>query len=348
MLRGVHEYEGHCQRVSHQHRPPPALDASPQEHRDHRGQCGVQRGNRRDQIHAGLSGVDQCAGRLQMQRSPAASRDPLNEQLRTGLASAHRAQQPAVRDVSGTSEHAARAGRATGDVGRCAARGCPRRCGRRNDVDDERGEGQRDEPPDKRCPVVSVAQPQHSGDRIGQDEKRHVDAADDDFPPRRLRHLDALLQPHGRDGAEEQPSIRLGLEMPKCWRSEQCGRPPAEVIHQQHNREWEPIAHDRKNFVPATDASGDEPGGDVEQQQFAVECEPVSQSPVGHDEGPAGDRRPPDQRQPTLVRCPSVNLFGGPDRLDRHGMEVPGAMRPSERCGLWFARQDLDFSTGRD
>jgi hypothetical protein len=260
----------------------------------------------------------------------------------------HRAQQPAVRDVCGNSEHAARAGRASGDVGRCAAGGCPRRCCRRNDVDDERGEGQRDEPPDKCCPVVPVAQPQHSGDRIGQDEKRHVDAADDHFPPRRLRHLDALLQPDGRDGAEEQPSIRLGLELPKCWRSEQCGRPPAKVVHQQHNREWEPIAQDRKSCVPATDAGGDEPGSDVEQQQFAIECESVGQSPVDHDEGPDGDRRPPDQRQSTLPRCRSVNLLGGPYWLDRHGREVPGAMRPWERRGPWFARQHLDLLTGRD
>jgi hypothetical protein len=203
VLGGVHQHEGHRQRVSHQQRTPPRLDPAPQEYRDHCGHGGMQRGNRGDQVHAGLSGVEQCSGRLQMQRSPAASRDPLDEEVGAGLAFVHGAQQPAVGDTGGTSEHAVRPGRARGDVGRGAAGGCPRRCCRQKDVDDERDERQRDEPSDKRRPVTSVAQPEHSGDDIGQHEKRHVDPADDHFPPRRLRHFDALLQPHRRDGAEE-------------------------------------------------------------------------------------------------------------------------------------------------
>lgn len=227
----------------------------------------------------------------------------------------------------GTPEHAVRAGRAPGDVGRGAAGGCPRRCCRQNDIDDERDEGQHDEPSDKCRPVAAVAQPEHCGDHIGQDEKRHVDAADHHFPPRRLRHLDVLLQPHRRDGAEEQPSVRLGLEMPKRSRSEQRCRPPTEVIHHQHQRERQPVAHDREHLLPATDAGRDEPGGDVEQQQFAIECEAAGQGSVNHNKCPDGDREPPDQRQRTLLRCPSVTLFDGPDRLDRHGRKVPGAMR---------------------
>ncbi len=202
MLGGVHQHEGHRQRISHQQRAPLGLDTAPQKHRDHCGQCGVQRRNCRDQIHAELLRVDQRASRLQMQRSIAASGDPLNEVVGTGLAGVHRSQQPTVADTRGTSEHASRIGRAADDVGRGAASGRPRRRRRQNDVDDERGEGQRHEPPDKRCPIAPVAQPEHSGDRIRQDEKRHVDAADDHFPPGWLRHLDVLLQPDRRDGPE--------------------------------------------------------------------------------------------------------------------------------------------------
>jgi hypothetical protein len=291
----------------------------------------MQRGNRGDEIHAGLSGVEQCSGRLQMQRSPAAGRDSLDEEMGAGLASVHGAQQPAVRNSGGASEHAMRAGRAAGDVGRGAARGRPRRCCRRNDVDDESDERQRDESSGKCRPVASVAQPEHSGDDIGQDKKRHVDAADDHFPPRRLRHFDALLQPHRRDGAEEQPAVRLGLEMPKGGRAEQRRRPSAEVIHHQYQSERQPIAHHRERLLPATDAGSDQPGGDVEQQQFAVESQPVGQGPVDHDKGPDSDRRPAGQRQPTLVRCRRSGLFDAPDPLDRHGREVPGDMRLSAR-----------------
>ena len=266
----------------------------------------MQGGNRRDQIYAGLAGVDQCSGRLEVQRSPAASGDPLDELVGTGLASVHAVQQPAVRDTCGASEHAARVGGATGDIGRGAASRCPRRCGGQHHVDDQRGERQQDEPPDKRRPVAAVAQPEHSGDDVGQDEKRHVDAADDHFPPRRLRHLEALLQPHGRNSAEEQPAVRLGLEVPNGRSADQRCRPPAEVVHQQHEREREPIAHHCEHLVAATDAGGNEPGGDVKQQQFAIECEPVRQGSVGHHEGPGNDRHPPREREPTVAAIAGI------------------------------------------
>jgi len=236
-----------------------------------------------------------------MQGSPAASRDPLNEEVGTGLASVHAAQQPAVMHTYRTSEHAPRVGRATGDITRRAAGGCPRRCGRQNNVDDQRRERQGNEPPDKGGPVVSVVQPEHPGDHIGQHKKRHVDAADDHFPPWGLRQLHALLQPHRRDGTEEQPSVGLGLELPKRGRSEHCCRASTEVIEQQHERERKPIAHDREHPVAATDAGGDEPGGDVKQQQFAVECEPIGQRPVGHHKGPGSDRHPPREGEPAVA-----------------------------------------------
>ncbi len=220
MLGGIHQHESHCQRICQQQRAPPRLHQAPQKDRGHRRYCGMQGRNRCDQIHAGLSGVDQGSRRLQVQRSPAASRDPLHKLMGTGLTCVHGAQQPAVRDVCWASEHAMRARRATGDVARRAAGGCPWRCRRQHYVDHERGERQRDESPDESRPVTSVAQPQHSRNHIRQHEKRHVDAADDHFPPRRLRHLDALLQPHGRDGAEEQPPVGLRLEMPQRVRSE--------------------------------------------------------------------------------------------------------------------------------
>jgi hypothetical protein len=348
MLGGVDQHEGHRQRVSHQQRAPPRPDTAPQEHRDHRGHCGVQGGNRRDEINAGLSRVDQCSGRLQMQGSPAASRDPLNEEVGAGLASVHAAQQSAVRNTCGTSEHAARIGGAAGDIGRRAAGGCPRRCGRRNNVHDQGGERQRDETPDKGCPVVSVTQPKHPRDQIGQDEKRHVDAADDHFPPRGLRHLNALLQPHRGDGAEEQPSIGLGLKLPKRGRSEHCCRAAAEVIERQHERKRKPIAHNPQHLVPATDAGGDEPGGDVEQQQFAVECEPVRQRPVGHHKGPGSDRHPPREREPSLAVIADIKVdvderFGVRQR--HHRRPLHPAEQPSG-CRLPVALEGPDSAIG--
>ena len=193
MLGRVHQHEGHRQRVGHQQRTPPALDPPPQEDRNHRGQRGVQRGNRRDQIHAGLSGVDQRAGRLQMERPPTAGGDSLYELVSTRLAHVHRAQQSAVGNACSASVHARRVWRAADDVGRCAARGRPRRGSRQHHVDGNRRERQRNEPTDESRPVGPVVQPEHARDYVRQDEKRHVNAADDHFPPRGLRHLDALL-----------------------------------------------------------------------------------------------------------------------------------------------------------
>jgi len=304
----------------------------------------MQRGNRGDQIHAGLSGVEQRSGRLQVQRSPAASRDPLNEKMGARLAFVHGAQQTAVRDTGRAPEHAMRARRALSDVRRSAAGGRPRRCCRQNDVDDERDERQGDEPSDKRRPVASVAQPEHSGDDIGQNKKRHVDAADNHFPPRWLWHLEALLQPHRRDGAEEQPAIRPGLELPQGVRTDKRRRPSAQVVDHEYQRERQPIAHHREHLVPATDAGSGEPGGDVEQQQFPVESQPVGQGPVGHDQGPDGNRRPAGQRQAALVRR-RVSVPQDPDRLDRHGRERPGDMRLRARRPR-FARHHLDPSAG--
>ncbi len=261
----------------------------------------MQRRDRRDQIHAELLRVDQRASRLQMQRSIAAGGDPLNEEVRTRLACVHRAQQPTVVNTRGTFEHAARIGWAADDVGWGAPSFCPRRRRRQNDVDDERAEAQRDKAPDKRCPIAAVAQPKHSGDHIGQDEKRHVDAADDHFPPRRLRHLDALLQPHRRDGPEEQPPVGLRLKVPQRRRAEQRCRSPAQVIEQQKKRERQPIADDCEYLATPTDARGDQPGGDVEQHQFAIEGEPLGHGSVDHDNSPGGDRQPARIGKPTAT-----------------------------------------------
>jgi hypothetical protein len=268
----------------------------------------MQRWDRRDQIHTELLRVDQRTSRLQVQRSIAASGDSLNEEVGARLASVHRSQQPTVAHTCGTSEHAARVGRPADDVGRGAPSFCPRRRRRQNDVDDERGEGQRHEAPDKRRPIAPVAQPEHSGDHVRQDEKRHVDAADDHFPPRRLRHLDAFLQPHRRDGPEEQPPVRIGLELPQRRRSEQLRCSPAEVIEQQKKRKWQPIADDGKDLATAADARGDKPGGDIEQHQFAVEGQPLGHGPVDHDNSPGGDRNPPRIAKPTVAGLARLNV----------------------------------------
>jgi len=245
MLGGVHQHEGHRQWVCHQQQTPPPAYPAPQEDRDHRGQSRVQRGNRCDLVDAGLPGVDQHSGRLQMQRSPATSGNPLHELIGPGVAGVHRAQQPAVGETCGAPVHAVRAGRAAGDVGRGAAGGCPRRRGREHHIDGDRGERQRDESADECRPVASVTQPQHSGDDVRQHEEGHVDAAEDHFPPRRLRHLDALLQPYRRHGAEEQPAVSVGLELPEGGRTEQRRRPAAEVVQHQHQREGQPVANHR-------------------------------------------------------------------------------------------------------
>jgi hypothetical protein len=249
-----------------------------------------------------------------------------------------------VRHVRGASEHAVRARRATDDVGRRAAGGCPRRCCRQHDVDDECGEGQCDEAPDERCPVISVAQPEHSGDDIGQHKKRHVDAADDHLPPRGLGHLDALLQPHRGDGAEEQPPVGLRLEMPQGGRSQQCCRAPAEVIDHQDKGERKPVAHDGEDLVPSTDAGRDKSGGDIQQQQFAIEGQPVCQRSVGHDEGPDRHRHPPGKRQPTLPGFVGVEVKIGDGFGARHRGEVRPFWPTEQPAGnrLWVGLEASD------
>jgi hypothetical protein len=246
-----------------------------------------------------LSGVEQRPGRLEMQRSPAAGGDPLDELVGAGPAHLHRTQQPAVGNIRGAPKHARRFRRATVDIGRCATRCRPRRCGRHQHVNHERGERQRDEAADERRPLGSVVQPEHTGDDVGQDEKRHVDAADDDFPPRWLSHLDVLLQPHGRHCAEEQPSVRGGLELPESGGAEHVGRAAAEVVEHQHEGEWQPIAQHRKRLVAAADACGDQSGGDVEQQQFAVERQPIRRGSVNQHRRPDCDGRSPRPPEPT-------------------------------------------------
>jgi len=344
MLGRVHQHEGHRQRVRHQQRTPPAPDPPPQEDRNHCGQRGVQRGNRRDQIHAGLSRVDQRAGRLQMQRPPAASGNPLHELVSARLARMHRAQQSAVGNARSASVHARRVGRAAGDVGRCAARGRPRRGRGQDYVDGDRRERQRNEPTDECRPVGPVVQPEHPRDRIRQDEERHVDAADDHFPPGRLRHLDALLQPHRRDGAEEQPAISIGLESPERGRAEHVSRTATEVVEHQHECERQPIAHDGEHLVPAADARGDEAGSDVQQQQFAVERDPVRHGSVGDHQGPRADGDTPCPGEPKLA-AGRIRLVGGMGLLRRHGGRPAGAASPS-RFGLWVALEQSDPAIG--
>ena len=250
-----------------------------------------------------MSGVEQRSGRLQMHCSPAAGGDPLHELVGIGLAHVHRAQQSAVGYTRGTAEHARRVGGSTGDIGRCATRGRPRRRGRHHHVHRERGERKPDESADERRPLGPVVEPEHPGDHIGQHKKRHVDAADDDFPPRWLRHLDVLLQPDRRHCAEEQPPIRGGLELPEGRPAEHVGRTAAEVVEHQHEGEWQPIAQHREHFVPAADARGDQSGSDVEQQEFAVERQSVRRGSVDHHRHPDRDGCSARPRQPTLAAC---------------------------------------------
>jgi len=268
-----------------------------------------------------------------MQRSPAASGDPLNELMGARPVSVHRAQQSAVGNPGGASVHAAWVGRATDDVGCGAARGRPRRRCRHDDVNNERGERQRDEPADECRPFAAVVQPEHAGDHVRQDEKRHVDAADDHFPPRWFRHFQALLQPHRRDGAEEQPPVRVGLEPPERRSSEQRCRPAAQVVKHQHEREREPIAQHPESFPTTTDARGDQPGGDVEQQQLAIESQPVRQAPVGHHQCPASHGHPPRKREPTITAGGVYVVSGFGVRQRRGGRACRTAQHPS-RCGL--------------
>lgn len=245
MLGGIHQHERHGQRVGQQQGAPRWPDPSPQEHRDHRGHGGVQRRYGRNQVDAGLTGVQQRPGRLQMQGSPAAGRDALDELVSAGLPGVHGAQQTAVGNASCPVEHAWRVRRTTGNVGRRATRRRPRRRGRQHHVDGQRREGQGDEPPDEGRPCGSVAQPEHAGHDVGQHEERHVDAADDHFPPRRLCELDVLLQPHRRNGAEEQPAICLWLKPPERVRAEHVGGTATEVVEHQDEGEGQPVADHR-------------------------------------------------------------------------------------------------------
>ncbi len=280
---------------------PAAPDPAPQEDRDHRGHRGVQRGNRRYQVHVGLPGVEQRPSRLEMQRPPAPRGDPFHELVGARLAHVHGAQQSAVGNARGAMEHARRVGRATRDVGRRATRGGPRWCGRQQHVHRERRERQGHEPANEGRPLGAVAQPEHPGDRIGQHEERHVDAADQHFPPRRLRQFDVLLQPYRRDCAEKQPPVCGGLELPQRRGAEHVGGAAAEVVEHQHQSERQPVAHHREHFVPASDAGGDQTGGDVEQQQFAVEGQSVCHGAVDHHGGPRGDGDASCPGDPTLA-----------------------------------------------
>lgn len=276
-----------------------------------------------------------------MQRPPATGGDALHELVSAGLAHVHCAQKSAVGNARGATEHARWVGRPAGDLGRRTARGRPRRRGRQGDVPDERGERQRDEPPDEGRPLGSVAQPQHSGDHIRQHEERHVDAADDDFPPRRLGHLDVLLQPDGRDVTEKQPAVRGRLELPEGRRTEHVGRPAAEVVEHQHQGERQPVADHREHLVPLPDAGRDQAGRDVEQQQFAVERQPVHRGPVDHDRSPAGDGDAPGPGEPMRA--------AGWVRLDdrwRWRAGWPAGVGASSRFGLGVTVERPDPAIG--
>ena len=279
-----------------------------------------------------------------MQGPPTARGNPLHELVSTRLAHLHRAQQSAVGNACSASVHARRVRRAAGDVGRCAARGRPRRGRRQDHVDGDRSERQRNEPTDECRPVGPVVQPEHARDRVRQNEKRHVNAADDHFPPRGLRHLDALLQPHRRDSAEEQPAISIGLESPERGRAEHVSRTTTEVVEHQHECERQPIAHDGEHLVPAADARGDQPGSDVQQQQFAVERDPVRHGSVGHHQGPRADGDAPCPGEPNFA-AGRIRLVGGMGWRRRHGGRPAGAAAPS-RFGLWVALEQSDPAIG--
>jgi hypothetical protein len=233
-----------------------------------------------------------------MERAPTAGGDALYELVSPRLTHMHRAQQAAVGNACSASIHARRIRRATGYVGRCAARGRPRRGRRHDNVDGDRRERQRDEPADECRPVGPVVQPEHARDCVRQDEERHVNAAHDHFPPRGLRHLDALLQPHRRDGAGEEPAIGIGLKSPERGRAEHVSRTTTEVVEHQHECERQPIAHDSYHLVPAANARGNQPGRDVQQQQFAVERDPFRHGSIGDYQGPRADGEAPGPREP--------------------------------------------------
>lgn len=306
MLGRIDQGERHRQCVDNQHETPGWSNTAPEEYHDQRRQSGVQRRDGRHQVHTGLSGVHQCPRGLQVQRAPAARGDALHEGVRPRLVGMHGAQQAAVGYADGAAVHASRVRRSTRDVLGRAARGGPRRRRGHHDVDDQGGKRQRDEASNKCSPIGPVAQPQHAGDHIGQQEKRHVDGADNDFPPRRVCHLEVPLQPHRRDRPEKHPPVRLWLQLPQTRRAEQRRRSAAEVVQQQHHSERQPVAYDCEHLVTAADAGGHQPGRDVEQQQFAVEGQPRRHGSIEHHQQPHRHRDSTQQGQPAVMR-----LFGG-------------------------------------
>ena len=246
---------------------------------------------------------------MQVQRAPAASGDPLHELVGARLAQLHGTQQPAVGNTSRVPEHACRVGRAIGDVAGGAAGRRPGRRRRQDDIDDQRCKRQREKTPRIRFPFVSVAQPQQPGDRIRHDEKRHVDRADDHFPPRWLRHLEVLLQPDGRHDPEEQPSVDRRLQLPESGCPDQCRRAPAQVVQQQHHGERQPVPNHQQHLAAPPDARGDQSGGDVDQQPLAVECHPGSTAAVHHNKRPGRDRQAARDGQSTVLGRGGVRLW---------------------------------------
>ena len=288
MLRGVHQRERHDQRIRHQHRPPPSPHPPPQEDRDRRAQTGVQGRDRRDQIDAGLPLVDQPAGRVEVEPGPAARRDSLDPFVGARLRGAHLAEDAAVGHLARGTEHAARRGRPGDDVGGGTPGGRPWRGGRQHHVDRQRTERQHHEQLREFLPLRSVAQPQHGGDHVRQDEERHVGGADDHLPPGRVGLLEMLLQPDGGHHPEEHPAVGIGLPMPQRGSPDQVRGPTAEVVDHQHQGERQPVSQ-HVQHPPATDAGDRQAGADVEQQQFAVERDSGGGDPVGDDDGPHTD-----------------------------------------------------------
>jgi hypothetical protein len=281
----------------------------------------MQRRNGGHQVHTGLPRVDQNPGRLQMQRAPATGGDALHEVVGTGLAELHSAQQPAVGNTGRVTEHAGWVGRAGGDVVGGAARRSPGWRRGQDNVNQQRGKRHREEPPRIRFPHFSVAQPQEAGDRIRHDEKRHVDRADDHFPPRRLRHLQAFLQPHRGQHPEEQPSVDRWLKLPKRGRPDQCGGAPAQVVQHQDKSKRQPVPDHHQHFAAAPNAGGDQSRSDIEQQQLTIECQPGGQAAIHHHDRPDRDGDTPNNSEPPICRRPSVTMVirldGGRARLAR-------------------------------
>ena len=237
-------------------------------------------------------------------------------------------------------EHARRVGRAAGDLGGRATRGRPRWRGGQHDVHHQGGEGQGDEPPDECRPLGAVVQPQHPGNHVRQHEERHVDAADDHFPPRWLRQLDVLLQPHRGDGAEEQPSVGVRLELPEGACAQRVSGAAAQVVEHQHQCEREPVADHREHLVSPSDAGGDQPARDVHQQQLPVEREPVRRGSVDHHRGPGGDGATPRPGQPTVA----AGWVGRQDR--RGGVRRPAGASGPSRPGRWIGLQKSNPAVG--